>query len=250
LLELIRCRAGESADFLVDARAMPRVVSIYLPSWSIDRMMRAMGAGAPDRTKPLVLVGLHGRQRVVTAANPVAAGLGLRSGMPATRAQALVPDLVIHHADPDADAKALDRLAVRALRYSPVVAVDPPDGIVLDTLGADHLHGGEDVMASDVGRRLRQAGPRPESLSRTHGEHLTHWRASSPVLRSWCRPVRRPRRRTAADHRCGSQPTSSPATTKYGFRRIVSTAQGAAAPAGGDRTKKIANSPRELAHLF
>jgi protein ImuB len=137
---------------------MPRVASIYLPTWQIDRMMRAMGAAAPDATKPLVLVGLHGRQRVVTAVNAMSVGLGLRAGMPATKAQALVPDLVIQPADPDADAKALDRLAVWALRYSPVVATDPPDGIIADTTGADHLHGGETAMASDIGRRLRQAG--------------------------------------------------------------------------------------------
>jgi protein ImuB len=69
---------------------MPRVVSIFLPTWSIDRMRRAMGAAAPDSSKPLVLVGQHGRQRVVTAVSPVGTGLGLRSGMPATKAQALV----------------------------------------------------------------------------------------------------------------------------------------------------------------
>ncbi len=121
-------------------------------------MMRAMGAGAPDGTKPLVLVGQQGRQRAVTAVNAVAARLGLRSGMPATKAQALVPDLVVQPADPEADAKALGRLAVWALRYSPVVATDAPDGLVMDTAGADHLHGGEAAMTADVGRRLRQAG--------------------------------------------------------------------------------------------
>lgn len=121
-------------------------------------MMRAMGAAAPECTTPLMLVGQHGRQRVVTAVNPVAAGMGLRAGMPATKAQALVPDLVVQHADPDADGAALERLAVWALRYSPVVSIDLPDGIVMDTSGADHLHGGEEAMASDVGSRLRQAG--------------------------------------------------------------------------------------------
>jgi protein ImuB len=137
---------------------MPRVVSIYLPTWPIDRMMRAMGAAASDGKKPLVLVGQHGRQRVVTAVNAMSVGLGLRVGMPAIKAQALVPELVVQPADPDADAQALDRLAVWALRYSPVVATDPPAGVVVDTTGADHLHGGETAMASDVGRRLRQAG--------------------------------------------------------------------------------------------
>jgi hypothetical protein len=45
---------------------------------------------------------------------------------------ALVPDLVVQHADPGADARALDRLAVWLLRCSPVVATNPPDWIVLD----------------------------------------------------------------------------------------------------------------------
>lgn len=137
---------------------MPRVVSIYLPTWPIDRMMRAMGAGAPDGAKPLVLVGQVGRQRIVTAVNAAAAVVGLRAGMPGTKAQALVPDLIVQHADLEADAKALDRLAAWALRYSPVVAADTSDGLVMDTTGADHLHGGEAAMAADVGRRLRQAG--------------------------------------------------------------------------------------------
>jgi protein ImuB len=110
-------------------------------------MMRAMGAAASDGKKPLVLVGQHGRQRVVTAVNAMSVGLGLRVGMPAIKAQALVPELVVQPADPDADAQALDRLAVWALRYSPVVATDPPAGVVVDTTGADHLHGGETAMA-------------------------------------------------------------------------------------------------------
>jgi protein ImuB len=75
--------------------------------------------------------------------------------MPATKAQALVSDMVAQHADPELNAEALDRLAVWALRYSPLVAVDPPDGLVLNEAGAVRLHGGEEAMASDVGRRLR-----------------------------------------------------------------------------------------------
>lgn len=34
-------------------------------------------------------------------------------------------------------------LTVLALSYPAVVAVGSPDGIVLDTFGTDHLHGGE-----------------------------------------------------------------------------------------------------------
>jgi protein ImuB len=133
---------------------MPRVVSLYLPTWPTDRFARKAGSAAPDPAMPFVMVGQDGRQRAVVAANAAAQRAGLRIGMPATTAQALVAGLVIQHADPAADAEAVERLAVWALRYSPVVAVDPPDGIVIDATGATHLHGGEEAMLGDLIARL------------------------------------------------------------------------------------------------
>jgi protein ImuB len=117
-----------------------------------------MGAAAPDAAMPLVLVGQTGRRREIVAANTAALKVGLRVGMPATKAQALVKGLVIHHADPEADAAALERLAVWALRYSPIVAADDPDGLVIDATGASHLHGGEDAMLADMISRLEAVG--------------------------------------------------------------------------------------------
>jgi protein ImuB len=117
-----------------------------------------MAASAPDAATPLVLVSQTGRRREVVAANAAALKVGLRVGMPATKAQALVKELVIHHADPDADAEALVRLAVWALRYSPIVAADAPDGLVIDATGASHLHGGEDAMLADMIARLEAVG--------------------------------------------------------------------------------------------
>jgi protein ImuB len=137
---------------------MSRVVSLYLPSWPTDRLRRKMAASAPDAAMPLVLVSQTGRRREVTAANAAALKIGLRIGMPATKAQVLVKDLVIQHADPVADAEALERLAVWALRYSPIVAVDDPDGLIIDATGASHLHGGEDAMLADIVARLKAAG--------------------------------------------------------------------------------------------
>jgi hypothetical protein len=76
-------------------RVMSRVVSLYLPTWPTDRLRRKMGAGAPDAAMPLVLVGQTGRRREVVAANAAAWKVGLRVGMPATKAQALVKELLI-----------------------------------------------------------------------------------------------------------------------------------------------------------
>ena len=79
--------------------------------------------------------------------------------MPVARAQALVPGLVIADADPHGDAAGLHRLALWASqRFSPVVAADPPDGLVIDTTGADHLHGGEPAMLEALVGRLAASG--------------------------------------------------------------------------------------------
>ncbi len=118
-----------------------------------------LGDAAPQPDAPLILVGRDGRRRVVLAADAAAQRAGLRIGMPASKAQALVPNLVVRDAEPDADREALDRLALWALRrYAPIVASDPPAGLVVDATGAAHLHGGEQTMLTDMVERLGAAG--------------------------------------------------------------------------------------------
>ncbi|MBD9573022.1 Y-family DNA polymerase [Ensifer adhaerens] len=138
---------------------MPRVVSLFLPSWPTDRLRRKLGDAAPPAETPLVLVGREQRRRVVLSVNAAAIAAGLRPRMAATKAQALVAGLVVMDADPAADQEALERLALWALqRYAPIVAADPPDGLVIDTTGADHLHGGEDLMLSGMVNRFFGSG--------------------------------------------------------------------------------------------
>jgi protein ImuB len=105
------------------------------------------------------MIGRDGNRRVVTAADAAARAAGLRPGIPATKAQILVPGLITMDADPVTDAEALERLALWVLqRVSPIVAADPPDGIVVDSTGADHLHGGEAAMIETLVGRLAMSG--------------------------------------------------------------------------------------------
>lgn len=109
--------------------------------------------------KPLVVIVRRGSKRWISAADPVALKLGLRIGMAASKAQAMVADLLMVDAAPGEDAAALERLALWALRqYSPVVAVDGADGLVIDTEGADHLRGGEALLVSGLVNMLRGRG--------------------------------------------------------------------------------------------
>jgi len=133
------------------------VVSLFLPTWPTDRLRRRLGQSAPLHDAPLILAGMDGQRRVVTAANAPARLIGLHAGMAITKAQALVPDLQIMDAEPEADLEGLERLAVWSLRrYAPIIAVDPPDGLMLDITGATHRHGGADGLLKDMLTRLGQ----------------------------------------------------------------------------------------------
>ncbi len=96
--------------------------------------------------------------RLVTSVNTAAASLGLRAGMKLAQAQSLVAGLVVHEADPAGDAAALRRLAEWCVRYAPLVADDPPDGLWIDVTGSTHLHGGETRLLRDLLRRLDARG--------------------------------------------------------------------------------------------
>jgi protein ImuB len=106
-----------------------------------------------------VVISRSGSKRWVSAADPAALKVGLRVGMPASKAQAMISNLVMIDADARADALAVERLALWCLRqYSPIVAVDGIDGVVMDTEGADHLHRGEELMISGLVNTLYHRG--------------------------------------------------------------------------------------------
>lgn len=109
--------------------------------------------------RPTILVARTGQRDLVTAACPAALDLGLAPGMVAAHARALVSDLQIMDANPEADGAWLDRLALHAARYwTPSAAVSGVDGLWLDLSGTTHLFGGEERFAARLLGFLRRLG--------------------------------------------------------------------------------------------
>lgn len=105
------------------------------------------------------MISKSGSKRWVSATDAAARRAGVCAGMAAAKAQALFQGLLLVDADLTADAAALERITLWALsQYSPVVAIDGLDGIVLDTEGADHLRGGEEHMLTGIANRFRARG--------------------------------------------------------------------------------------------
>lgn len=107
---------------------------------------------------PLVVAEAVGGKRLLTATNAAARAQGLRVGMTVASAQALDAGLIVVEADHQADAQLLDRFAAWAMRYTPLVAVDPPDGLWLDVAGCAHLFGGEGPLLHRLIARFEAMG--------------------------------------------------------------------------------------------
>lgn len=75
---------------------------------------------------------------------------GAAVGMPISVARSLIrrARVRIEPHTPERDADALLALAIWAQRFSPLVAVDPPDGLLLDVSGCARLFGGEDRLVA------------------------------------------------------------------------------------------------------
>ncbi len=132
-----------------------RFASIWFRYLTTDRYaIRKPGL----RAVPFALAApVHGRM-VITEANAVAEAQGVTPGMVVADAMAFLPVLEVADARPGLAAGLLKVLGLWCIRYTPVVAVVPPDGLTLDISGCAHLWGGERRYLKDIVSRLRSRG--------------------------------------------------------------------------------------------
>jgi len=106
--------------------------------------------GRPSRNErdgpPLAIVGKAKGALRIEAVNRAAARLGVNPGLTLADARARVPELRAAASDAEADARLLAELARLCGRYTPMTALDPPDGLILDVTGCAHLFGGEAAL--------------------------------------------------------------------------------------------------------
>lgn len=109
-------------------------------------------------TIPFVLASPdHGRM-VITATNPLTEQEGIYSGMVVADARVIIPTLNVLDDQPGLPAKLLNGLGEWCIRFTPVVAIDLPDGLLLDVSGCAHLWGGEDLYLKQIVSRLKNIG--------------------------------------------------------------------------------------------
>ena len=149
---------------------MPRMLSLYLPTWPVDLIRRrlarqsqnfepreAHGKGQPPA---MLLVEHRANQQRLVYCCPRAAASGVRAGMSLAHARALLPSdqVRVFPSDPKRQQEALGALAQWAIRFSPVVAADGTDGLLLDVTGCQRLFRGERRLVHQLVDAVRRLG--------------------------------------------------------------------------------------------
>jgi protein ImuB len=132
-----------------------RFVSIWFRHLAADHITRRRPG---LRDMPFVFSSAERGRKVVTEANAIARAQGISVGMAVADCRAIVPELEVLEHDPEQSPKLLQALAEWCIRYTPVVAMDAPDGLMLDSSGCAHLWGGERAYVEDIRSKLRSFG--------------------------------------------------------------------------------------------
>jgi protein ImuB len=132
-----------------------RFVSIWFPHLATD----LFALSRPElQHEPFVLnAPSHGRM-MITAANRIAQELDIYPGMVLADARAVCHSLQNFDDAPEAAEKLLRKIAEWCIRFTPVAAVDPPDGIILEATGCAHLWGGEEAYLTCILTRIKRKG--------------------------------------------------------------------------------------------
>jgi protein ImuB len=124
-----------------------RILSLWFPRLAAERLLRAEPFLADV---PLAVVSETGNLREIATLNTAASKAGLRRGQALAEATTICPDLITRPADPMREAEFLAALRRWAGKFSPWVAEEAPEGLVIDLTGCVHLFGGEEALFAQV----------------------------------------------------------------------------------------------------
>ena len=124
---------------------------VHLPGFRLERC-------GWESHQTVALVTEERRAMRVLAATPAAARLGVRAGMSAAEARALVPDLRLEALDGEAERQDLESLAEQLCKISPSVSTLPPDTLVAEVRGVSGDMGGERALIERTRIRLDALG--------------------------------------------------------------------------------------------
>ncbi|MEO1779628.1 MAG: DNA polymerase Y family protein, partial [Pseudomonadota bacterium] len=116
-----------------------RILSIWFPRLGAERLVRRQPLLADQ---PVAVVEDQQNMQLITSLNAIAQDAGLQIGQPVRDAHAMCPRLMTYPRSVSAEARFLEALQRWAGKFSPWVAPEDGDALVVDLTGCAHLFGG------------------------------------------------------------------------------------------------------------
>lgn len=124
-----------------------RILSLWFPRLGAERLLRQR-RGLP--AGPFAVIAEEAGRQTLASLDAGAEAAGLWRGQGLRDAHAMCPVLVTRPRNPPAEAAFLAALRRWAGRFSPWVAEEPPEALLIDLTGAAHLFGGEAAVLEAV----------------------------------------------------------------------------------------------------
>ena len=233
---------------------MKRFLCLYLPRWPLQRLC-AVKPELRGKAAALFERSAHGLRLAVCSVE--ANTLGVKRGMLLADATALAPDLALHELDRQADREALEKLALWAGRFTPLVGLesaDPspyplpqgergtaePQALLLDITGCEQVfHGEQQILRQAVQGLARKGFKARAAIAPTIGAAwaLAHYGANGGILTA---ETQRHREQTGIGSRGSGVEAENP---KLEIRNPKETENGEKeSPGNGYRDSRIGNA--------
>jgi protein ImuB len=132
-----------------------RFVSIWFPHLLADDYSCLQ----PElKATPVVIAASERGRMKIKGVNNMAHQKGIMPGMVVADCRAIFPNLKVIPYKDGHEKKLLEELALWCLRYTPVAAINEPDGLLLDASGCTHLWGNEINYLKVIIQQLQQKG--------------------------------------------------------------------------------------------
>lgn len=160
----------ESADRRVVAVVVPDLLTEIAKSGKEVSTFRSGASSKRSNEMPVAVLLVDGvsspleskrevpANAVLSSVNDSAKRFGLRAGQTVAEAHAIVAHLAVREVSRIDISARLGEIAEIAMGFGPTVSFEVPDTVWVDVTGAQHLAGGEEALALELGARVRALG--------------------------------------------------------------------------------------------
>lgn len=131
----------------------------YMAIWFRHLLTDGLARRRPElKVVPFVIAATVKNRLIIMASSPAAEAEGALTGMAVADARAAMGELLVIDEVPGQGNKLLRLLGLGCIRYTPIVSIDPPDGLILDITGCSHIWGDEKGYFKEIILKLHAAG--------------------------------------------------------------------------------------------